>query len=151
MRSFAVAISMLLVLSACAQGADDVAVTTTVQDVDFGASTTSTSPVATTTIAPATTTTVPTTTTVAGTVIRVVLEGGEVTVNGQTVVPVGEQVTIRVRADVEGVVQISDLDVSADLSPGSVAVLRFTPEEAGTFSVALDNGESPLFELEVSE
>jgi heme/copper-type cytochrome/quinol oxidase subunit 2 len=151
MRSVAVILSLLLFLSACAEGADDVAVTTTVPAADAGASTTSTSPVETTTTMPTTTTTVATTTTIVGTLIRVVVQAGEVTVNGPTSVPVGEQVTIRIRSDVEDVVELSDSDVSMEVGPGSRTDVAFTADEPGTFAVVMQESGTTLFDLEVTE
>ena len=151
MRSFAVATLMLLLLSACAEGTDDVAVTTTLQDVDVGASTTSTSPVQTTTTTMATTTTEATTTTFPGTLIRVGVDAGEVTVNGSTTVQLGERVRIRVRSDVEDLVVVTTYDVTAEVTPDAVGVVTFTADEPGTFQVELQDSGTPLFELEVTE
>lgn len=150
MRSIAVALSLVFALSACAEGADDAAVTTTVAAVDIGSSTTSTSPIETTTTTRATTTTAKaTTTTIPGTLIRVVVEGGEVTVNGPTSVPSGEQVTIRVRSDVEDEVHVHTYDLMVDVAPGSPAEISFTADIPGVHEVELEQSGTVLLELEV--
>jgi hypothetical protein len=150
MRWIAAALFTLLVLSACAEGADDAAVTTTLPAVDVGPSTTSTSPVETTTTTQATTTTAQaTTTTIEGALIRVVVEAGEVTVRGSTSVPAGERVTIRVRADIDDEVHVHTYDLAAEVGPGSAAEISFVADVPGVHEVELEQSGTKLLDLEV--
>lgn len=151
MRSTASILLLVLSLVACATGEDDAAVTTVVAATDPQQSTTSTSPVetTTTTTAPTTTTTEVTTTTVAGTLIRVRVEAGEVTVNGPTTVAQGEDVTIRVRSDVADEVHVHTYDLLSDVEAGGVTEIAFTADIPGVHEVELEQSALRLLDLEV--
>jgi hypothetical protein len=141
---------MVVVLAACGAETDDAAVTTAPPVTAADVSTTSTSPIATTTTTVATTTTtVPTTTTVAGSVIAVQVVEGEVTVEGSTTVPLGEEVTIRVTADVADEVHVHTYDLFADLEAGTPADITFVAEIPGVHEVELEGAGLLLLNLEV--
>ena len=142
-------VATVVVLAACGAGTDDAAVTTAPPVTAVDVSTTSTSPIATTTTVATTTTTVPTATTVAGSVIAVQVVEGEVTVQGSTTVPLGDEVTIRVTADVADEVHVHTYDLYANLEAGTPAEITFVAEIPGVHEVELEGTGLLLLNLEV--
>jgi heme/copper-type cytochrome/quinol oxidase subunit 2 len=108
----------------------------------------------TTTVADATSTTVAeatTTTTADANVIGITVEGGKVSGGVQrTKVRLGEQVTLRVDADVADEVHLHGYDKKIDVAPGYPAELVFTADIPGVFEVELESAGLKLAELEVS-
>lgn len=141
---------LAVILTACATGTDDAAVTTAPPATVANVSTTSTSPIeTTTTTAPTTTTTAAPTTTIPAGLIQVAFAGGEAQVTGSTSVAVGEEVTIRVTSDVADQVHLHTYDLFADVGPDAAGEITFTAEIPGIHEVELEETGALLFNLEV--
>lgn len=138
-----------LVLVTCGGEAGDPGSTNSSTTTSSAPTTTSTAPTTTST-APTTTTTAPTTTTTVGRVIEVVVSGGEVTGDGRVQVPLGEEVTLRVTADVVDEVHVHGYDLLAPVAPGEPAELVFTADVPGIFEVELESGHQLILLLEVT-
>jgi hypothetical protein len=135
-----------LALGAAACGDDD--------DDDAGPTTASTAEVAPSTTTAGTSEPTSTTTTVAepeGTVIEVDVVGGEPEGGARTVeVAVGEDVTLRVRSDVEDEVHVHGYDLFVDVAPGAPGELTFVAEIPGQFEIELEGAHTLLVDLVVS-
>lgn len=137
---------------------DDGATTTTQASATTAAATTTVPPVTTTTVV-ATTTTLATTTTVDDgvTEVEVVYAGGsseasvdDEPVSGRAQVALGAEVRLTVTSDVASEVHVHGYDETADVAPGSPAVIEFTADIPGIFEVELHAGNTVLVELQVS-
>jgi heme/copper-type cytochrome/quinol oxidase subunit 2 len=137
-----------LVLVTCGGEAGEPSSTSTTTSTTV-ATTVTTSPPTTSTTAP-TTTTAPATTTTVGRVIELVVSGGEVTGGGRVQVPLGEEVTLRVTADVADEVHVHGYDLLAPVAPGQPAELAFTADVPGIFEVELESGHQLILLLEVT-
>jgi hypothetical protein len=114
----------------------------------------------TTSMAATTTTTGGTTTTAADdgvTEVAVAYADGsvEVTVDGEPAsgrveVSLGTDIHLTVSADVTSDVHVHGYDETADVGPGSPAVIDFTADIPGIFEVELHAGNTVLVELQVS-
>jgi heme/copper-type cytochrome/quinol oxidase subunit 2 len=131
-RSVAVAV-VLAALTAAACGDDD--------------ATTTTSAAVTTVTRDDTATT---STTATGTLIEIKVSGGEVAGGGTRDVALGDEVTLRVSADVADEVHVHGYDLTADVEPGTAVEIRFTADIPGVFEVELERARLPLAELRVS-
>jgi hypothetical protein len=143
-------LASVVLLAACGTGTDDAAVTTAPPVSVVDVSTTSTSPIETTTTTGATTTTVATTTTttVVGLIDVGVVEG-EVSIEGPIAVALGDEVTIRVTADVADEVHVHTYDLVTDLEPGIPSEITFVAEIPGIHEVELESTGLLLLKLEV--
>ena len=99
----------------------------------------------------------PTTTTTAtdagetGTVIEVTVAGGSVdVVPGEPAVGLGDEVVLRVSADVVDEVHVHGYDRAAAVVPGEVAELRFVADLPGVWEVELEEAGLELLQLQVS-
>jgi hypothetical protein len=113
---------------------------------------TTTTASASTSTAGETSSTAATTTTAgfSGTVIEVRVTGDEVeTASRRVRVDRGGQVRVRVQADRAEEVHVHGYDLSADVAPGTPAVIEFTADAAGVFEVELEQAKLQLFELQV--
>jgi len=146
-RTGLVSIAVLVAsLASCGDDTADTAVTTSPPPAT---TTTPAAPATTTTAAPAT---APTTTTEAATGVQI-----EITVTADGIdgedryqIPVGEEVTITVAADLVEEVHVHGYDLTADITPGSPGVITFIADIPGIFEVELEVSHQPLFELVVS-
>ena len=87
----------------------------------------------------------------AGTVIEVVVQGGEPEGGPQDVaVAVGEPVTVRVTADVEDEVHVHGYDLLADTVPGQPVDISFVADVPGQFEIELEDAGLLLVNLTVS-
>lgn len=87
----------------------------------------------------------------APTVIAVTLAGGEVSgVEGRVEVRKGEQVVLRITADIVEEIHVHGYDLYADLVPGQTAQLAFTADLPGSYEVELHQAGRPLFSLRVA-
>ena len=83
--------------------------------------------------------------------IEVRVVGGQVTgVEGRVAVQAGEQVVLRVTADVVEELHVHGYDLYADLVAGQTAQLSFTADLAGAWEVELHEAGRPLFQLRVA-
>lgn len=89
--------------------------------------------------------------------IEVVYAGGSsaVTVDGEpesgrVQVALGTDVRLTVSADITSDVHVHGYDETADVSPGSPAVIEFTADIPGIFEVEIHAGDTLLVELQVS-
>ena len=143
-RSALLGLLLLVPLAACGSEDDGGAIvpaeTTATSEGDSGSSTTA-APTTATTTAPEPT----------GTVIDVVVAGGQPEGGSQSVdVPVGEQVTLRVTADAADEVHVHGYDLFADTVPGEAVELTFVAEIPGQFEIELEDSHVLLVELTVS-
>ena len=82
--------------------------------------------------------------------IEVRVVGGRVEGVGDAVdVPLGEDVTIRVRSDEADEVHVHGYDVIDDVGPGDEAEIELTADIPGAFEVELEEAHLLLFELRV--
>ena len=133
------------------QSGDDGAATTTAAAATTAATTTEAA--ATTEAPPATTAEPPPTTTEAPvgpveleyTVVGGRPEGGI----GRDAVDLGSDVVITVTSDVADEVHLHGYDLSADVAPGSPAVIRFNADAPGRFEMELEGTGVQIAELEV--
>ena len=129
---------LLLPLGACGSEDDGGAI--------VPAETTATSAAASTTAAAPTTAPAP-----AGTVIDVVVSGGQPEGGAQDVaVAVGDEVTVQVTADVEDEVHVHGYDLLADTVPGQPVEITFVADIPGQFEIELENAGVLLVNLTVS-
>lgn len=141
---------LILLLAACGADTDNAAVTTAPPVSVVDVSTTSTSPVeAPTTTVATTTTTVAPTTTLPEPVIDVQVAGGEVTVSGEVAVALGDDVTIRVTADVADEVHVHTYDLFFDVEEGTAGEVTFVADVPGVHEVELEGAGLLLLNLEV--
>jgi len=143
LRAGTVAVTMAAaLLTGC--GDDDGAASDTAATVD---------PTVDPTVEPtvASTTPLATTTSVAAHRIEVEVAGGRV-VGGsrREAVPLGEEVTIVVRADVAEEVHVHGYDLLAEVAPGVPAELTFVADIPGVFEVELEASHTELLRLEVA-
>lgn len=110
-------------------------------------------PTSTTSSTPSTTAT-PTTTTTSlqsTALVEVEVAAGASSLAGETVdAKLGQQVLIRVTADVGDEVHVHGYDLSFDVTPASPAELEFIADVPGVFEVELEGAGLALFELRVS-
>ncbi len=84
-------------------------------------------------------------------VVEVTLAGGEVSgVEGRVEVRKGEQVVLRITADIVEEIHVHGYDLYADLVPGQTAQLAFTADLPGSYEVELHQAGRPLFSLRVA-
>lgn len=129
----------------------------------MAATTSTTTSIPTTTSTPTTTTSTPTTTTsttiedartdidveVRGDDILIEVDGDEVA--GRRVsVPQGDEVRLRVEADVSDHVHVHTYDLFADVTPEQPAGIEFVADIPGIHEVELEDSHRLLFELEVA-
>ncbi len=81
--------------------------------------------------------------------ISVEVVEGEVTVEGPATVGLGDEVTIRVTADVADEVHVHTYDLYADLEPGTPGEITFVAEIPGVHEVELEGAGLLLLNLEV--
>ena len=85
------------------------------------------------------------------TTIEVTLAGGKITGVGSRVdVAVGDQIVLRVTADVVEEIHVHGYDLYADLVPGQTAQLAFVADLPGSYEVELHEAGRPLFQLRVA-
>ncbi|MEX0826353.1 MAG: hypothetical protein WD184_06350 [Acidimicrobiia bacterium] len=153
MRRIALGAVFMVVIVACS---DDGGGTTS--SVTAASTTTTLAP--TTSTAASTSLTAATTTTLVDdgvTEVEVAYADGsaEVTVDGEpesgrVQVALGTEVRLTVSADVTSEVHVHGYDETADVSPGSPAVIEFTADIPGIFEVELHAGHTLLVELQIS-
>ncbi len=84
-------------------------------------------------------------------VIEVTVAGGRISgVDPRVSVGVGEQVVLRVTADVVEEIHVHGYDLYADLAPGTAAQLTFKADLPGSYEVELHRAGRPLFQLRVA-
>lgn len=153
MRTRTGLVSVAVLVASLASCGDDTA-DTTVNTSPPPVTTTIAPPATTTTAAPATTTAAPTTTTTTeaatGVQIEITVTADGIDGEDRYQVPVGEEVTITVVADLVEEVHVHGYDLSADIAPGSPGVITFIADIPGIFEVELEVSHQPLFELVVS-
>jgi nitrous oxide reductase len=137
-RPVAPLVTLVLLLAACGDDGDAIApgdgATTTAE-----ASTTSS-------VASDTTSTAP-----AGNVVDVEVAGGSPVGGVRHVeVPVGDELTLRVSADVADEVHVHGYDLTADVAPGAPAELTFVADIPGQFEVELEDAGLLIVELLVA-
>ena len=126
----AVLVGATLALAACGDDDDGDATTTTSVTEDT---------TTTTTAAPA------------ANVIEIEVNGGAVVGGVRTHdVALGEDVTIRVTADIEDEVHVHGYDLITDTVPGEPVEITFTADIPGQFEVELEDLGLPIAELRVS-
>ena len=82
--------------------------------------------------------------------ISVVVRNGAVTgVDGVEEIPLGEEVQITVRSDVDDQVHVHGYDEQVRVKAGKPAVLSFSADIPGVFEVELEDAGLTLFELRV--
>lgn len=145
---------MAVLVASLASCSDDTADTTVNTSPPPATTTTPAPPVTTTTAAPATTKAAPTTTTTTeaatGVQIEITVTADGIDGEDRYQVPVGEEVTITVAADLVEEVHVHGYDLTADITPGSPGVITFIADIPGIFEVELEVSHQPLFELVVS-
>lgn len=164
-----------VVLAACGDDSDEASPTTEVEITTAGTDIPSTAPsvpesvpetedtvadstpadtepaVSTTTEVTTTTTTTTTTTVVPGVVIDIEVVDGRVVGDAQRVnVPLGEQVTVAVVADVDDEVHVHGYDIYGDVTPTESAQIVFAADIPGVFEVELESVGLELVRLQVS-
>lgn len=83
-------------------------------------------------------------------VITVTIAGGEVTVAPEDpAVDVGEDVELRISADISDTVHVHGYDVMGSLEPGVETIVRFTADIPGVFEVELESAGLHVFDLRV--
>jgi hypothetical protein len=95
----------------------------------------------------ATATPPPTETRAALTVLTADVKAGEVRGGGRVELALGEEVQLRVTADVADEVHVHGYDRSVDIAPGSPATIAFTADIPGVFEVELESRGVQLMEL----
>ena len=135
-RLLASVFTALVVMSACS---------------DSGSSATSTSSPSTATSVSSAPATSSSSSSTSGTVIDLVVAGGEVQGGVQTKeVLLGSAVTLRVTSDVADEVHVHGYDKKGDVEAGSDVTITFTADIPGEFEVELENAHMKLVELRVS-
>jgi hypothetical protein len=120
-------------------------------DDSLDESATSTSAEVTTTTSGSQPTSSTTTTEPSGTLIEITVANGDVEGGVRThEVDVGDEVTLRVTADVADEVHVHGYDLTADVEPGTTAEIRFTADLPGVFEVELEERGLPIAELQIS-
>lgn len=83
-------------------------------------------------------------------VILVTITGGEVAVDPtDPEVGIGEDVELRITADVTDSVHVHGYDVLGSLEPGIETIVRFTADIPGVFEVELESAGTKVFDLTV--
>ena len=138
-RSVLVALVLLVPVAAC--GSED----------DGGAITGEPGPTTAVTAPPQSLTTATTAAPDAGTVVEVVVTGGQPEGGAQDVsVGVGDTVTIRVTADVVDEVHVHGYDLKTDTVVGEPVEITFVADIPGQFEVELEDAGELLLNLTVS-
>jgi len=143
----ALALALAGVLGACG---DDGSTTSTSTSTTPPAATASAGNTTVSTVGgPATSTDASTTTAAAGTSIDVVYKGGKVQGATKFSVKKGDQISIKVTADISDEVHVHGYDKTAAVTPTSPAELSFKADKQGKFEVEFEKKHSLIFELEV--
>lgn len=134
---------LLLVVVACG---DDDATTTT------SATTTTAAPVTTSTPGPATTTTtdaaVDIAVSVVGGTVSVTVEG--IPISGRVQIATGTAIRLTVSSDTSDEVHLHGYDLTADVGPGTPAVIEFSADIPGIFEAEFEDAHRLLVELQIS-
>lgn len=146
LRTTALAVGLLVVITAC--GAEEPQAATTTTAVE----TTSPEPAIATTLPAvrATTTTVPVTTTTTLDPVEVVIADGEVTGPDRFTVDLGETVSIVVLSDVGDEIHVHGYDLFFDIAAGVPLTIEFVAEVPGVFEVEVHTGHTHIFDIEVA-
>lgn len=88
-------------------------------------------------------------TTARGTIIEVVYKDGKVQGAAKYSIKKGEQVTLKVTADITDEVHVHGYDKTAAVSPTNPAVLNFIADKQGKYEVEFEKKHSLIIELEV--
>lgn len=84
-------------------------------------------------------------------VVEVTLADGEVSgVEGRLEVEKGQQLVLKITADITEEIHVHGYDLYADLVPGQTAQLAFTADLPGSYEVELHRAGRPLFQLRVA-
>lgn len=81
--------------------------------------------------------------------IDIAVSDGQVDGPGEVAVTVGDQVVIRVSADVADEVHVHGYDLHVDLEPGLPGEIRFSADAPGVFEVELEDAGLLLLSLTV--
>lgn len=143
----------MVVIAACGDDGGGTTSFVTVASTTTNLAPTTSTAESTSTMAASTTTTVDD----GVTEIEVVYAGGsaEVTVDGEpesgrVQVALGTDVHLTVSADITSTIHVHGYDESAEVSPGSPAVIEFTADIPGIFDVEIHAANARLMELQVS-
>jgi nitrous oxide reductase len=141
-RPVAPLLALVLLVAACGSEDDGGAIA----PADDVTTTTASEPSTTSGVPSETTTTAP-----VGNVIHVEVAAGAPLGGVQTVeVPVGDELTLRVTADVADEVHVHGYDLTADVAPGTPAELTFVADIPGQFEVELEEAGLLIVELLVA-